>query len=132
MEGFALEKGRNGTSSSSSSSASDKGFKRRFPEECLGRRANMRLRFMGCRASASEDEEEDEESLTIAEGLALVSAESFVFFGDASNDLRRANDGLFSLEVRGEALGEVVSNCLTVFVEVVRDNVPKSVSYKLW
>lgn len=75
MAALAAENGRKGGESSSSSSASERGFIGALLDEYRGlREAKARLRDMGCGASESE-EEELEESLAIADGLASLSRE---------------------------------------------------------
>jgi len=119
---LVFEKGRKGGESSSSSSASERGLSGAL-DDCRGRRANMRLRFIGCGASDSNDEEV-EESLAIAEGLAVRWRERCSCLGDASTDLLWAKDDWRSLGVHGE----VSCTCVTVLLEAVRDSVPKAMS----
>lgn len=121
VTGRAFENGRKGGESSSSSSASDKGLSGAL-DEYLGRRANIRLLFIGCGASEPE-EEEVEESLATAEGLAVRSRECCLCLGDTSTDRRLAKKDCRSLGVRSEALTWV-----TVLFEAVRDSVPTSMS----
>lgn len=119
--GRASEKGRKGGKSSSSSSASDRGLRGAL-EEYRGRRAKARLRDIGW--GASSDEEEEDESLAMADGLASLPRGRCCCFGDASTDLpevsrlraRWAKEERLSVGVRGDA-----GICVTVWVEAVRD-----------
>ena len=120
--GRALEKGRKGGEPSSSSSASDRGLRGALEEGYRGRRAKARLRDIGW--GASSDEEVEDESLAIPEGLASLPDERCCCFGDASTDLpeasrlraRWAKEKRLSVGVRGDA-----GICVTVWVEAVRD-----------
>lgn len=109
---LASEKGRKGGESSSSSSASERGLRGALLDEYRGRRgANARLRDMGCGVSESDEEELDDE-LAIAEGLAFLSRERRFSFGGTSMDLREvsrlllAKDDCLSAGGRGEEEGE--------------------------
>ena len=123
--GRASEKGRKGGESSSSSSASDRGFSGAL-EEYRGRRAKVRLRDIGW--GASSDEEEEDESLAMADGLASLPNGRCCCFGDASTDwpeasrlrARWAKEECLSVGVRGDA-----GTCVTVWVEAVRDIGPR-------
>ena len=107
--GRASEKGRKGGESSSSSSATDRGLRGALEEEYRGRRAKARLRDNEW--GASSDEEEEDESLAMAEGLASLPIGRCCCFGDASIDLpefsrlraRWAKEECLSVGVRGEA-----------------------------
>jgi len=70
---LAAEKGRNGAESSSSSSASDRGFIGALVDEYRGLR-DAKARLLDVERGASElDEEELEEELASADGLASLS-----------------------------------------------------------
>jgi len=87
---LAVEKGRKGGESSSSSSASDRGFIGPLVDEHRGlREAKARLRDMGCGTSDS-DEDELEEELAIADGLASLSRERRLSCCNTSVDRREA------------------------------------------
>ena len=126
VTGRAFEKGRKGGECSSSSSASDRGFRGALEEEYQGRRAKVRLRDIGW--GASSDEEEEDESLAMAGGLASLPNGRCCCFGDASTDLpeasrlraRWAKEECLSVGVRGDA-----GICVTVWVEAVRDIGPR-------
>lgn len=120
--GRVSEKGRKGGESSSSSSASDRGLRGALEEEYRGRRTKARLRDIGW--GASSDDEEEDESLAMADGLASLPNGRCCCFGDASTDLpeasrlraRWAKVECLSVGVRGDA-----GVCVTVWVEAVRD-----------
>lgn len=124
--GRASEKGRNGGESSSSSSASNSGLRGTLEEEYRGRRAKARLRDIGW--GASSDEEEEDESLAMADGLASLANGRCCCFGDVSISLpevsrlraRWAKEECLSVGVRGDA-----GTCVTVWVEAVRDVGPR-------
>ena len=128
MAFLASEKGRKGCESSSSSSASERGLRGAFDVEYRGRRAKTRLRFIGCGASESEDEEA-EESLATADGLAMRSRERWVCLGDGSTGrcggsrlrFRWAKTECLSTGDRGEPDREAFCAWVMVLVEVVRD-----------
>lgn len=86
--GRASEKGRKGGESSSSSSASDRGLRGALDGGYRGRRAKTRLRVVGRGASSDEEEEE---SLAMADGLASLPYARCCCFGDASMDLPEAS-----------------------------------------
>lgn len=70
---LAAEKGRNGAASSSSSSASDRGFNGALVDGYRGLR-DAKARLLDVERGASElDEEELEEELASADGLASLS-----------------------------------------------------------
>ena len=125
--GRASEKGRKGGESSSSSSASDRGLRGALDDVYRGRRAKTRLRLIGW--GASSDEEEEDESLAMADGLASLPYGRWGCFGDASTDLpeasrlraRWAKEERLSVGVRGDA-----GTCVTVWVDAVRDIEPRN------
>ena len=94
---------------------------------------------MGCGASESEDEDA-EESLAIADGLAMRSRERWVCLGAGSTGrrgvsrlrLRWAKTECLSTGDRGEPDREAFCAWVMVLVEVVRDICAFIESQRLW